>query len=312
MDRGQAMKYWLEISLSGKDTLAIAKALLALPPFCDSLPSELSIDHRNKMVDCGWIESLRRGEEFEALWGEEESQLFTIHKPDFVVLASIPDCEDPRAWVGRIAQLPFELATLSSPHTDQWKSERVWRSGFADMHYSHGWTSMFKGAGHNRLVSRRWLEHGPWRTSRIEAGDVTRLEFHDLDASYEVATEQAALGHERLGISDLGGFLQTDYVYAHSFDGIYDETQRLLKIPVAARELTAREMLDACAVRHYRRTDDDQPIERVAFVFPIPGEAEPYLHELWLRGLECWTIADGKEARLDEDYAPDPEKPAWV
>lgn len=42
------------------------------------------------------------------------------------------------------------------------------------------------------------------------------------------------------------------------------------------------------------------------------GDAEAHLHELWLRELECWYMDERGKHRLDADYNPTPNPPAWV
>ena len=37
------------------------------------------------------------------------------------------------------------------------------------------------------------------------------------------------------------------------------------------------------------------------------------MHELWLRGLQCFTFPGGMLTRIDTDYAPPPPRlPVWV
>ncbi|MGM0554948.1 MAG: hypothetical protein ACQEVA_01075 [Myxococcota bacterium] len=184
--------------------------------------------------------------------------------------------------------------------------------GFGDGHASLGWMCAFKGAGHERLVSRRWLEWGPWLLLR-GPNDLSVVLFHDPQADWRSALTQCRPGHERMGISDRGGFIQTDFVYEYGVDGRYIPEERLLRITVLDRELTQTEMLEACAVRHYNQLGEDRPVERVAYFFIDPEQARDHLHELWLRELECWTVIDGREVRLDDDYDPgEPDRPDWV
>ncbi|MFI1566259.1 hypothetical protein ACH4ZX_24925 [Streptomyces sp. NPDC020490] len=56
----------------------------------------------------------------------------------------------------------------------------------------------------------------------------------------------------------------------------------------------------------------DRPVERVAYVFMDAEAAHAHLHALWLRELECWTIEQGDEIRLDTDHHAVPVKPDWV
>jgi hypothetical protein len=155
------------------------------------------------------------------------------------------------------------------------------------------------------------LEYGPWRVIRIP-DDITFIQFHDLTADAETALEQAKPGHERMGISDFGGFLQTDYVYEYKPIGPYVPEERKLKIIVHGRDVTQTEMLDACAARHYQALGSERPLDNIAYIFMEEEPARAHLHELWLRELECWAIIEGREVRLDTDYHPTPVKPEWV
>src|SRR6185436_9555656 len=98
---------------------------------------------------------------------------------------------------------------------------------FAELHFGHGWACAFRGEGHDRLVSRRWLDFGPWKLRR-GANDTSLVQFHALGVDAATALEQARIGHERMGISDSGGFIQARYVYAFELRGIYDKARREL------------------------------------------------------------------------------------
>ena len=211
-----------------------------------------------------------------------------------------------------LAEVPFELASFFNGFG--WDDLEYSPSSFGDMHYSHGWACAFRGKGHDRLVSRRWLKYaGPWLLIRNGERDVSFVQFHSLDADAETALEQAKPGHERMGISDTGGFIQTSYVYETDFDGIYLPEERVLEIVVHGREIPQVEMLDACALRHYQALGDDQPLANVRYVFMTEENARKHLRELWLRELECWVMVDGQKVRLDEDYDPgEPPVPEWA
>lgn len=71
-------------------------------------------------------------------------------------------------------------------------------------------------------------------------------------------------------------------------------------------------MADYCAARHFQAFEGNL-IENLSFVFIDGAEALLYLHDLWLRGIECFGITPkGIEIRFDENYNPTPEKPEWV
>src|SRR5690606_11851077 len=76
-----------------------------------------------------------------------------------------------------IVPLNFELFTAGTVHLIEWDDLAYVAPSFADMHYPHGWACAFKGPGHDRLVSRRWLEHGPWRLIRDNENDVSFVQF---------------------------------------------------------------------------------------------------------------------------------------
>jgi hypothetical protein len=115
-----------------------------------------------------------------------------------------------------------------------------------------------------------------------------------------------------MGITDTGGYLQDHYVYEHDLKGLYDATELMLKIVVHGRDMSQLEMRDACAARRDQVLGPERPLRRIAYIFLEAARAEAHLHELWLRELECWTIRDGLEVRLDTAYQPVPIKPAWA
>jgi len=298
----------MKFSVSGPSLDELYKQLATLEPFAGE-PTALDVDYESRGVDADWLAHWlpRAKREIRAVWPDDG----LLSKGRGKVLAR------SRAFNAQLARLPsvlaplsFELAALWTPWGEDWKAAGYQPPGFSDGQLPHGWACMFKGAGHDRLVSRRWLEYGPWRWTQL-ADDVSVVEFYDLNADAATALAQARRGHERMGISPTGGFLQTGYAYYHKLDGVYDRATRTYKIPVAVRALPQTEMLDACALRREKRNDPDTPIERIGFVFVMgPDEAQPYLHELWLRELECWAVVDGKDVRLDQDYQPPTPPPA--
>src|SRR5690606_31722327 len=185
--------------------------------------------------------------------------------------------------------------------------------GFGDGHFPLGLACAFRGNGHEQLVSRRWLTYGPWKLLRDERCDLSFIQFHDVSADPSQAVEQAKSGHQRMGISETGGFIQRNFVYRYDWDGIYLPDDQVLEVIVHGRQIDQREMLEACALRHDQGLGEDKPLKNVRYVFMTEGQARENLHELWLRELECWAIVDGQKVRLDADYDPGPpEKPEWV
>lgn len=298
----------MKLTVSGPDVGALATAVAAWPAF-QAPPNKLDIDYQDTPVTPDWLAQAlsRMRRSFNADWSDASS-LSVLGR---CVLALSPSLDDLPSLPRLVGGLPFELAAFWTPFGGDWKAAEYLPPGFADGHIPHGWACMFKGAGHDRLCSRRWLEFGPWRLTRLP-DDVSLVEFYDLAADSATALAQARAGHQRMGITRKGGFLQRPYVYANKLDGVYDAAARTYKIPVAARELKSSEMLDACALRDEKRDDPQTPISELGFVFVMgEEEAQPYLHELWARGLGCWAVVDGVDVRLDDRYTPPPRTPPW-
>jgi hypothetical protein len=187
---------------------------------------------------------------------------------------------------------------------------------FGDGHVDLGWMCGFKGDGHRSIVSRRWLEFGPWRLVRGK-NDLSFVQFHDLQADDETALEQARPGHLRMGYSSVGGFIPPVFTWSvlrdaakGSIKGVYDASTETLVQVVAGRKVEPLEMLEAAAIKV--RQPLEKPVRQVAYVFIDEREARAHLHELWLHGLEVRAIINGREIRLDEQHAPKPTPPDWV
>ncbi|MGE5094748.1 MAG: hypothetical protein ACM3SO_06390 [Betaproteobacteria bacterium] len=303
----------LHVSLSGRDLPQLLAAVHASGLFARGAPSVLNVDDQSRPPSADWIERwvphCRR--EVFAAW-DEGYQVFLAYTKDMVVKASAPSVRyDGSTIVDWLDALPFELASFGAIHP-AWSSRPDFPGpGFGDLHFPLGWACAFKGAGHARLVSRRWLDHGPWLLAR-GPNDTSFVQFHETDADSDTAFAQAMPGHLRMGIDDKGGFIQSDYVYTHKIAGIYIAAERRLAIPVHGRTVSQAEMLDACATRLYQALGAGQRIDSIGYVFADEENARSHLHELWLRELECRTMASGRETRLDATYRPPVVKPDWV
>jgi hypothetical protein len=309
----------LFIHASGPDPGAIAARLAHWPWFADA-PVYLEIDERERPVTPDWREqvagaTLAATADWDRDAGPADAKVVTLLQPtparSGIVLAAAPAAFTRAEEVlDLLADVPFELASFRTLWPAEWKKLDAPRLGFGQQHAVHGWACAFRGAGHDRLVSRRWLDHGPWRLLR-GAGDLTLVQFHDLDAAAKQALAQAIPAHARMGIADTGGFIQAAPT-GDKVEGLYDAETRTLEVVVAGRPVSQAEMLAACAVRRARRADPDKPIERIAYVFVSDTDARAHCHELWLRELECWSVDGGSKRRLDVDHHPEPAPPAWV
>jgi hypothetical protein len=218
-----------------------------------------------------------------------------------------------------IANLPIEVLVFGPffeyrtprPPPGEWDSARESFS-LSTEHQNHGFGVMFRGVGHDSLVSRRWLEHGPWLVRHLD-NDTTWVQFHDSSADAASAWAQAARAHERMGTSDVGGYLEDDFLFETFLKGLYHTGEHSLTISQDLLSLSQLELLELCAYRAQKQ-GTEQPVERVRVLF-WEGErfARRYVHELWLREIECWYIdPNGRELRIDDTYQPERILPEWV
>lgn len=245
---------------------------------------------------------------------------------------------DPAEVLQRLSEAPFSVATAGSIHGDWHRPVGHYpRVNTGDFHEAVGWAMFFKGGGHRHLVSRRWLDRGPWRVLR-GPNDTTMVQFHDLSADSATALVQARPGHDRMVKDPDAGYISTFARPSAPVEGLYlEDTHQLRVICQEGRDISTVAMTDACKVRFQRYVDrermawlraraarggfDASPyqvaegpiVESVAYVFVTEEDARRHLHELWLRDLECWSLEGGKEVRLDLDYEPPPpHTPDWV
>jgi hypothetical protein len=209
--------------------------------------------------------------------------------------------------IALIEAMPFEVLSLATLWPDEWAAAGAETASFGDGHVDHGWACAFRGAGHDRLVSRRWLAHGPWHRVIERPGDLTIVQFHDLAATPAAAYTQARPGHLWLGRDAESGYLPHDYDFTGDVKGLYLADRKTLEIVVPPGDaIELEQMRDACAIRarHRAAPPKVKPIERIAFVFLDEEDARAHLEDLWLRELECWYAAPEAKHRLDVGYTP--------
>jgi hypothetical protein len=299
----------LILSLRGATPTQVVASAVAAGWLPETEPSRLVADPGREP----WLARFERTKvDAWASWGNpDEPSVSVAHSQGCTVLTS-RERRAGEAVLQQLERIPFSVAVFSSVHPEWRKPFPGYRAPtFGEMLPPHGWACAFRGPGHERLVSRRWLAFGPWRLHERN-GDLSILEFHDAEADAAAALAQATPGHRRAGATDEGGYIQPGFVYKAAPRGLYDKKTGLLKVVVAGRALTQRELLEACALRVETRNVDPGPISNVAYIFVEEEEARESLHELWLRGLECRTLRDGVEIRLDKDYTPVPTRPVWA
>jgi hypothetical protein len=312
------MKSGISATLESPNPLEVFRVIAETPNFAE-LPSEIEVDNNNKKVTSSWLESLfeTAGNQIRVRWLDDEEN--TAHSLGFWKDSELTVFQDlslpttSNEGMNLLKKLPLEVAIFTSQH--YWAADFDYRPpSFGNRHALLGWGCAFKGAGHNRLVSRRYLGYGPWRVIRDEESDITLIQFHDLEVDAQTAMEQAKPGHDRMAKPMEGGFIQKNVRLANpDFQSLYSAEEKMLSIVVPVDEgVSHATMLDMCKVRYYQLLEN-QPVERVAFVFLQESDARAHLYELWLRELECWTIIKGERVRLDLDYVPPLyEKPDWI
>jgi hypothetical protein len=304
-------------TLSASDANTLLERVAQMNAFSISSPEMLDLNGEAHAATSNWLDRIRNERLGGcAFWPNRRMQIVFVPKSDLVVFSIPNGFSTLDEALAIIEPLPFEICALGAVFFDEWIKADYKRWGFSRSHISHGWACAFRGAGHDRLVSRRWLDFGPWRVIR-RPNDTTFIQFHDLaitdpDEAYQIAK----LGHQRMGCSEPGGFIQQieDWMLA-DVRGLYAARERLLEIVVAPGETVSQgRMTNACTLRlHHRLTRPSKdPIERIAYIFLDEADARAHLHELWLRELECWLVDGSGKRRLDLDYHPTPNPPEWV
>ena len=314
------MRHLLTTGIAGQDPPSLFERISDWPEFRDAGPPARARIGHDKVSPANWL-SIRTAPVWGiALWDSPKKQLGIRPKSDLVTF-EIPEYFERLAdVVERISPLDFYLVAFGKLWLDAWRLDAGYqRWGFGRSVFDHGWGCAFRGVGHDRLVSRRWLDFGPWRVVRCP-NDTTLIQFHDLVITDPVeAYEQAKIGHERMGISPSGGYIAWHYenllAGAAEASGLYQPETRTLEIVVGpGNEVKQGQMICQCARRLHHRIKQpiNDRIDHVAYVFMDRGDAQAHLHELWLRELQCWYVDERGKHRLDADYHPTPQPPAWV
>ncbi|HRC57550.1 MAG TPA: hypothetical protein PKU97_16565, partial [Kofleriaceae bacterium] len=280
-------------------------------------PQVCSMDGDEVPAERDWVEQLQScRKNGRAFWTDYKKQLGINKGSELVFIGAPSGFFTLDEALAILEPLPFEICALGATFFEEWIAADYPRTGFGRSTITHGWGCMFRGAGHDRLASRRWLDFGPWRVLR-RPDDTTFIQFHDLAITDPAeAYEQAKAGHARMGISPTGGYIawHMQGLLKGAGQGLYTASERLLEVVVGpGNTVTQAEMLCNAALRlHHRSAPTSTPVERVAYVFVNEPDARAHLHELWLRELECWVVDDKGKRRLDLDYHPVPDPPAWV
>ena len=313
----------LAVSFNSQNSFELIQALNQLKYFNYEPPTLITTVTSDGFTkfdgDSNWIRKWvikAKNHDITAYWGDIfDHKGFIIYNPDKqVTTIKFIDFEliNTNILLEIFASLPWTVANFYQiTRKDGWKKYRA--PGFANGHGGHGWACAFKGEGHNHLVSRRWLEYHPWYLIRDESHDISFVQFHDLDADPATALKQAIPGHRAMSMYGIGGYVGKTHPFSNDLRGIYLSDTRNLRVVIpAGKEITYSEMSDYCAARHFQAFKEGD-IDLLSFVFIVADEAQPYIHDLWLRNIEVFGFTPkGEEIRLDENYHPDYEPPQWV
>jgi hypothetical protein len=296
----------LGLSMSGPaiDDAVRGLAGLSLIPEAETL----KLDHRKAKVTADWLEAALEGSAKNLLAQADDGHSLVWERGSLLLLSVPGLTTSPDEVRTQVSSLPFELAVIGQLYVE-WYDATYRQVSFGDGHVPHGFSSAVKGNGVSRLVSPRWLDHGPWL--QVHVGDATWLQFHALSSSPTEALAQAQPGWARLGISDEGGFIQSGFVFTEDVGGVWDPTTKTLKVMVPRGAVTPRKMLEIAAARGDARVQDGE-VERTAFIFLDEANARAHLDELWCYGHEVWAIVDGDERRLDQGHEVAPVVPGWA
>ena len=316
----------MELSISmtvGTNTAALLAGLvrLRIADMDGAIRSLVSVDNRKASLADFWqawqeVPPLRQA--LASCKHDEEGDRFSMLSWDPNSCAKVRNTDypfTPASLRDLLAQLDFTVASVLLAYDYPWRHPKDYkRPGLSDGHFGAGSFAAFRGEnGHRRLVSRRWLEHGPWRLIRDEPTDLTLVQYHDLEADDDAALEQVRPGHQTMGIRPHGGFIQTNFVWGQLEPNFYDRASRTSIVLVHhADAVRPRQMLEAAALKLWQ-PHEGTPIDQVAFVFTNEANGRKHLHDLWLRGLEVRVMGANGEVRIDDQYDPGPPTvPDWV
>lgn len=294
------------LSVRTRNPESVIRVLATLPEFA-RIPMDVAVDDDEHEPSEDWLDrwGSSANEFLQANWWGPRAWLIW-QRDGFVKCAMNPP---PYAFfmMELLQRLDFEEAFFGSIH-DWTKAKRPYTGPHMTPHYPLGLACAFKGIGHERLVSRRFIKHGLWRLMH-GAGDLTIIQFHDFYAEPETALAQARRGHERIQ----AGYLDDFRRLPDNLEGTYIASERLWRIEVLDDEPEEEELFDAVLMKRCQPLGADKPIERVAYFFPDSEVAAEHVQQLWLREIECWTMIDGRETLIgDSDYMPVDMRAPWM
>lgn len=288
----------------------------------DAEPGELDVQHGGAIVDTDWAALTGAvSQEVVVTWRPDAQYIYSEHPPLFVgaytfppkyrnlVVANIDDSQTLSGMIDIMSGCEHEIFSWNGGPADGYHISDYM---FAHSVCGHSHACSFRGPlGHSWLASRQWLTHGPWKL-HYGKNDVTFVQFYDYDGDMPTMLEQARVGHERMGSSPIGGYLNPTLARPDTFRGEYDAEHKALVTRVHGRDVRSEEMLHAAVLRGFQSFGLNKPIEQVIFDFADGDAAKRHLHEIWLYGLTCRTRINNRVVDLNVGYDPEPDPPEWA
>jgi hypothetical protein len=158
------MTWNLTATISGPEVIKSLHLLHELEPYKRALPAEVRVEYEKCAVTGDWHKALMEARRHAgAYWSDHEQQVLYQPKSE-MVLFSLPNAfSSIEEALTVLEPLPFEICSLGAAFFDEWIAADYPRWGFDRSMIDLGWGCAFRGAGHDRLASRRWLDFGPWR-----------------------------------------------------------------------------------------------------------------------------------------------------
>jgi len=232
-----------------------------------------------------------------AFWGRDDDEAMIRRKIAFDGLhigvpRALGSDVDAMHW---LETMPYDVATIGDIDLEA-DTPSKWFPG----HFELGWGVAFRGKGHDIMMSRRWIERGPWTVIK-RPGDLTILQVHSLTDTRSEMESRIRRASRALYWRTGGEITRTPVPVR----GLYTAETRTFEIVVAPDIVVDVEQMNSARALIGKGSE---PIDRVAFVFIDRADAERQLHALWLRDLECWFVDDAGRHRLDDRYTPASDK----
>jgi len=309
-----SQKVLLDITFICADHIALLRSLIQMGFVSAEPPNRVGI-HGTRLpaVPADWVAVDFHGKTFKADW--PDGSYVHVNDRDLVSISTRNFQLDVLEVIAPLSNVDFHAANVASirwwdnPKGPAYKAPRG-TVGTLPL----GFAVAYRGKGHDRAMSRRWLDRGPWRVL-LGANDTTLLQFHDESADVVTSLEQAKPCHAQMSDRAQAPLPLRDAYAAGAVpvQGTYLALERKYRISVAGRKVSRLEMREVVAARYYQLLGSDRPVDNVMYSFMDKAELDEALPDLWLYGLEARYRDAAGPHRMDDKYVPPPyEKPDWV